>query len=67
MDGSEVKGTICSCRGHGFGSQNPHGGSQTSVTPVPGALMPSFDLFGHESHMVHKHTYILGNTNMYKI
>lgn len=26
---------------------NPHGGLDPSVTPVPGALIPSFALFEH--------------------
>lgn len=33
-------------RGHGFDSQHPQGGSQPSVTPVPGDLMSS-DLYGY--------------------
>ena len=39
----------------GFNSQHPHGGSQLSVTPVPGGLIPS-----------HRHTY-KHNTNTHKI
>lgn len=36
-DGSVVKSTCClSCRGLGFGSQNPYGGSQSPVTSVSG-------------------------------
>lgn len=36
-DGSVVKSNCClSCRGLGFGSQNPHGGPQSSVTSVSG-------------------------------
>lgn len=31
----------------GFGSQQPHCGSQASVTPVLGALMPSSQSLGH--------------------
>lgn len=34
-DGSAVKSTCYSSRGPGFGSQNPHKGSQPSITPVP--------------------------------
>ena len=30
-DGSEVKSTGCSFKGHEFNSQQPHGGSQPSV------------------------------------
>jgi hypothetical protein len=39
-DGSVVKSTPYSSRGLGFNSQHPHGGSQLSVTPVPGDLCP---------------------------
>lgn len=35
----------------GFGSQHPHGGSQLSVTPVPGDLMASSDLHGYQTHV----------------
>ena len=38
--GSAVKSTGCSSRGAGFNSQHPHGGSEPSVTPVPGDLDP---------------------------
>ena len=31
-DGSEVRSTDCSCRGPKFNSQQPHDGSQLSVT-----------------------------------
>jgi hypothetical protein len=39
-DGSAVKSTDCSSRGPRFNSKHPHGGSQLSVTPVPGTLTP---------------------------
>jgi hypothetical protein len=35
-DGIAIKSTGCSSRGQGFQSQHPYGGSQLSVTPVPG-------------------------------
>lgn len=35
-DGSEVKDTYLSCRRPGFSSQYSHGGSQPTVTPIPG-------------------------------
>lgn len=41
---------LCSCRGPGLGSQHSHGSTLPSVTPVPGALMPSSDLFGQQAH-----------------
>ena len=46
-DGSVIKNTGCSCRGPRFSSQHPHGGSQPSVTPAPGNLMPSSGLSWH--------------------
>jgi len=30
-DGSEVKSTVCSPRGHEFNSQQPHGGAQSLI------------------------------------
>lgn len=38
-----LKGTCCSCRKLGFGSQCPHGGSQQSLTLIPGDPTPSPD------------------------
>ena len=38
---SVVNSIGCSFRGPGFNSQHPHGGSQLSVAPVPGNLIPS--------------------------
>ena len=40
-DDSAVRSTGCSSRGPGFNSQNPHGGSQLSVAPIPGDQAPS--------------------------
>ena len=53
-DGSAVKSTGCFYRGYRCGSEHPHGGPQPSVTPVPGDVMPSFDLYRH--HVVHRYT-----------
>lgn len=39
-----------SCRGPESESQHPHGGSRTSVTPVPRNLTSCCDLFGNEKH-----------------
>lgn len=39
-DGSVVTIICCSCRGSRFHSQHPSDGLQTSMTPVPGDLMP---------------------------
>lgn len=44
---STVNNTCCSCRGLGFGSQNPHGSSYPSLIPAPGERTPS--------HTVHIH------------
>jgi hypothetical protein len=40
-DGSVVKSTGCSSRSPEFISQQPHGGSLMSATPVPGNVTPS--------------------------
>ena len=40
-DDSVVKNTGCSSRGPRFNSQYPHGGSQLSVTSVPGDPTPT--------------------------
>jgi hypothetical protein len=40
-DSSVIKSTNCSSRGPGFDSQQPHGSSHLSVTPVAGNLTPS--------------------------
>lgn len=32
------------------GFRHPHGGSQPSIIPGPGALMPSSTLLGHQAH-----------------
>lgn len=68
-----------SCRGLGFESQNLRGGSRSSITLVPGDLMPSSGLLGHRTHMrctyihtcgahtyirvVHIHTHMQQNTS----
>ena len=56
-DGSGVKSTGCSYRGPRFNSLHPHGGSQPSITPVPGDPMPSSNLQGHQAHMWQTYTY----------
>ena len=45
-----VKCTYCSCKGLGFNSQHPHGGSQLSVTLVP--VGPSCGLKEHCTHVM---------------
>ena len=55
-----VKNADCSSRGPGFNSQHPHGGSQTSVTPVPENPTPSRDtpfcpLWAPGTHVIHRH------------
>lgn len=55
-DGSTVKTTDCSSRGHGLNSQLPFGDSQLSIAPVPGLLLSS-GLCGYWKHGVHRHKY----------
>jgi hypothetical protein len=54
-DGSAIKSTDCSSRGHRFNSQHPHSSSQLCMTPVPENWTPS-----------HRHT-CRQNTNAHKI
>lgn len=53
-----VKGTYCSCKRIRFSSQCFLGGSQPSVIPDPGYLIPSWELAGHRAFMwcTHIHT-----------
>ena len=44
IDGSVIKSIVCLSRGSRLSSQNPHGGSQLSVAPVAGDLIPSSGL-----------------------
>lgn len=39
-----------------FSSQHSHEGSQLSIIPVLGHLMPTSDFLGHCTHMAHMHT-----------
>lgn len=45
----------------GFGFQNPQGGSQSILAPVPGVPTPSSGLCEHPAHMrytdIQKHSY----------
>lgn len=59
-DGSVTESSDCSSRGARFGSQYPHGGSQSSMTPFPGHLIPSSECWGLLQHVVHRH--ILSHT-----
>ena len=52
-DGLAFKSSRCSSRRPGFNSQPPHGGSQPSVTSVPGNLTASDGV--HEYCTVHIH------------
>lgn len=45
-------------RGPKLASQNPHGSSQLSLTPVPRDLMPSSGLKGYQMHIQIKHLHI---------
>lgn len=58
-NGFMVKVTCCSCWGSGFSSQNPHDGSQPSLTQVPTDLTPSYGLSKYQPniHVVHTHTF----------
>lgn len=49
-------------RGSGFGSQHSEGSSQSSVTPVPGAMIPYLTFTGSCTHV---HTYIHSGTHVY--
>lgn len=44
-----IKTIGCFFRGRGFSSQNPCGGSQSSVTRVSADLMPSSGLHSHQT------------------
>ena len=62
-DSSVAKSTVCSCSELGLGSQNLHGGSQLSVTPVPRDLTPLLTFSGMVIHMMHRQTYRKKNKN----
>ena len=49
-------------RVHGFISQHQRGGSQTPVSLVPGHLMSSSGLGGHEAHKKITQIYMQGKT-----
>jgi hypothetical protein len=49
-DGSVVKSTICSSRGPKFKSQQPHGGSQPSVTELRCPLLVCLETATVYSH-----------------
>lgn len=53
-------------RGPRFHSQHPHGGSQTSVTPVLGAQSPFTGPRAPDTHMVHRYTSCRENNHTYK-
>jgi hypothetical protein len=46
-----VENADCSSREPGFNPLDLRGGSQLSVTIVPGDLMPSSGLCGYQAHM----------------
>lgn len=48
-----LKSTGCSSREPRFDSLHPHRGSQLSVTLVPGNLIPSSELCGHQAGMLY--------------
>jgi hypothetical protein len=57
-DGSAVKSTARSSRGHEFDSQNPHGGSQVSVAPVGGYLTVPLSASVGNRYTSGAHTYM---------
>lgn len=61
MNDSEVKSTYCSCRGPKFNTQNLHGSSEPSGTPVPEDPMLSID-FCELLHICGAHIYIQAHT-----
>lgn len=58
-DGSVVKNTGCSSGGYEFDSQQLHGSSQSSVTPVLGDNI--WSLWETGTHMVYGYTYVQNN------
>lgn len=65
MNDSEVKSTYCSCRGPKFNTQNLHGISEPSATPVSEDLMLSID-FCELLQICGAHIYIQVHTHMHK-
>lgn len=53
-DGSAVKDTDYSFRGHKFDSQHPQGSLPASITLIPEDQMPSSGFHGHWMHVVHR-------------
>lgn len=51
------KSTGCFSTGPGFDSQHTHGGTQLSVTPVPGDLTPSSGFCVPCTYVVYRHTW----------
>ena len=51
MEAQQLRAPAILNREAGFSSQQPHGGSQTSITLVSGDLMSSSDLLNHQEHM----------------
>jgi hypothetical protein len=49
--------TGCSSKAPRFDSQQLHGDSHLSVTPVPGDLLPDSDLHGHQAYIEYTNTY----------
>ena len=49
-----------------FSSEHPHGGSQPSVSLVPGELTPSSEFQGHQAHTCCvEHTYMQAKTRIH--
>lgn len=52
---SAIKSACCSCKRPGLSSHHPYGCSQPPVNLVPGDLMPSSGISGHQKHMWYTH------------
>lgn len=50
IDGLEVKNIYCSSKGPVFDYQQPHGSSQTLVTPIPGHPATSWGLHKYQAY-----------------
>lgn len=55
-DDPVVKTAGYSSRGPGYDSKHPYGGSQPSITPVPGRVTPSSGFCYYQGHMWHTDT-----------
>lgn len=66
-DGPEVQNNGFSPREHKFDSYHPGGDSQSSWTPVPGTLIPSFGLHRHRACMWYIDMQVRQTTHKHKL